>query len=42
LPGQSDWAYGLQFSPDGRMLAIARLDGTLALLPVAGTLSATR
>ena len=26
---QSDWAYGLQFSPDGKQLAIGRFDGSV-------------
>ena len=29
---QSDWAYGLQFSPGGRDLAIGRWDGSLAVV----------
>ncbi len=32
IPKQSDWAYGLQFSPDGRQLAVARMDGTLEVI----------
>ena len=41
LPKQSDWTYGLQFSADGRQLAIAPLDGSLSILPTAETLSAS-
>jgi len=28
---QSDWAYGLQFSPDGKQLAIGRFDGSVTV-----------
>jgi len=31
IPNQSDWVYGLQFSPDGRQLAVGRMDGSLSL-----------
>jgi len=34
-PGQSDWTYGLEFSPDGSQLAVARMDGTYAVLDTA-------
>lgn len=29
--GQSDWAFGLEFSPDGTHFAVARMDGSYAL-----------
>jgi WD40 repeat protein len=32
MPNQSDWAYGLQFSSDGRQLAVARMDGTVEVI----------
>jgi len=32
LAGQPDWAYGLEFSPDGRALAVGRFDGSLAIV----------
>jgi dipeptidyl aminopeptidase/acylaminoacyl peptidase len=41
IPKQSDWAYGVQFSPDGRQLAVGRVDGTLTILDVAERMSAT-
>ena len=31
LAGQSDWTFGLEFSPDGAQFAAARLDGTYTL-----------
>ncbi|MCC6536646.1 MAG: hypothetical protein IT162_03790 [Bryobacterales bacterium] len=31
LAGQSDWIFGLAFSPGGQQLAIARMDGTYAM-----------
>ncbi len=31
LAGQPDWAYGAEFSPDGRTLAVGRYDGSLSL-----------
>jgi WD40 repeat protein len=31
LTGQPDWAYGVEFSPDGRTLAVGRFDGSLSL-----------
>lgn len=31
LPGQSDWAYGLEFSSDGKQMAVARMDGSYAV-----------
>ena len=30
---ESDWTYGLQFSPDGKMFALGRFDGTWELSP---------
>lgn len=30
---QEDWAYGLQFSPDGKTFAIGRFDGQLTIAP---------
>ncbi len=35
LPGQSDWAYGLQFSADGRNLLVGRMDGSTDWLDAA-------
>jgi WD40 repeat protein len=32
LPGQSDWTYGLQPTPDGRNLFLGRMDGSIDLL----------
>ncbi|MEZ5400115.1 MAG: c-type cytochrome domain-containing protein [Bryobacteraceae bacterium] len=32
---QSDWAYGLAFSPDGDWLAVARMDGTSEIIDLA-------
>ncbi len=32
LSEQPDWAYGVDFSPDGKTLAVGRLDGSLTLL----------
>ena len=29
--GQSDWTFGLEFSPDGTRFAVARMDGSYAL-----------
>ncbi len=29
--GQSDWTFGLEFSPDGAQFAVARMDGSYAL-----------
>jgi dipeptidyl aminopeptidase/acylaminoacyl peptidase len=31
LGGQAEWAYGVAFSPDGKFLAVGRLDGSLSL-----------
>lgn len=31
LPGQSDWTFGLEFSSDGKQLAVARMDGSYAV-----------
>ena len=31
MAGQSDWTFGLAFSPDGAQLALARMDGTYAV-----------
>lgn len=31
---QSDWAYGLEFSPDGSKVAVGRMNGTLSILEV--------
>ncbi|MEZ5353125.1 MAG: c-type cytochrome domain-containing protein [Bryobacteraceae bacterium] len=33
--GQSDWAYGLEFSPDGKRMAIGRMDGSLDVVETA-------
>jgi WD40 repeat protein len=30
---ESDWVYGLQFSPDGKTIAIGRFDGVLTVTP---------
>ncbi|MGD9723119.1 MAG: c-type cytochrome domain-containing protein [Pirellulales bacterium] len=35
LEGQSDWAAALAISPDGKLLAVGRLDGTLAFYDLA-------
>jgi WD40 repeat protein len=32
IGGQSDWTYGLEFSPDGSQLAIARMDGSYTVV----------
>ncbi len=34
LPRQSDWAYGLEYSPDGSQVAIGRMDGTMEVLEI--------
>lgn len=34
LPSQSDWVYGLEFSPDGSEFAAGRFDGSLTIEPV--------
>ena len=34
---ESDWTYGLQFSPDGKMFALGRFDGTWELTPTPTT-----
>jgi WD40 repeat protein len=31
LAGQPDWAYGVGFSPDGKFIAVGRMDGSLSL-----------
>ncbi len=33
FPRQPDWAFGLSFSPDGRKVAIGRMNGSLTLQP---------
>jgi len=35
IPGQTDWVYGLAFSPAGRTLAAGRFDGTLSVYDAA-------
>jgi WD40 repeat protein len=34
---ESDWTYGLQFAPDGKMFALGRFDGTWELTPTPTT-----
>jgi WD40 repeat protein len=34
LPKQSDWVYGLSFSPDGTEIAAGRFDGSLTVEPL--------
>ncbi|MBK5292974.1 MAG: WD40 repeat domain-containing protein [Acidobacteriia bacterium] len=31
MKNQSDWAFGVEFSPDGKSLAVARFDGSLTI-----------
>ena len=42
MAGQSDWTYGLEFSPDGSQLAVARMDGSYAVMETAQLLTAAR
>jgi WD40 repeat protein len=34
LPGQPDWSYALEFSPDGKHIAVGSLNGTLQMIEV--------
>ncbi len=38
--GQTDWTYGLEFSPDGSQLAVARMDGSYTVLEMTPMLAA--
>jgi len=31
IGAQPDWAYAVDFSPDGKVFAVARFDGTLSI-----------
>ncbi|MFN7923746.1 MAG: c-type cytochrome domain-containing protein [Bryobacteraceae bacterium] len=42
IPAQPDWAYGLEFSPDGRKLAIGRMDGSFSVIDVDDRMTAAR